>query len=217
MGQDTYNKWEQSCDNQTEQADGLCEGEDQVDIQKDDETGNEKQCKYEEEHKCSCENEGLPTVEELQEQLNKVISEKNEYLSLAQRLQADFDNYRKRNKSALAEAYESATVDTISAFLPVLDNLERALESASSSSSDDSIVKGIEMVTRQFVDVLKKLGVEEIEALGKTFDPQLHNAVMKTELEDGMEENTVVEVIQKGYKYKDRVIRYSMVKVAVSQ
>ena len=73
------------------------------------------------------------------------------------------------------------------------------------------------MVTKQFVDVLKKLGVEEIEAMGRTFDPQLHDAVMKTDAKDGIQENTIVEVIQKGYKYKDRVIRYSMVKVAVDQ
>ena len=186
-------------------------------MQQDNESCDGGQCGKNGEHTCSCNDKQQLTIEDLQEQLNKVNSEKEQYLSLAQRLQADFDNYRKRNKSALAEAHETATVDTISAFLPVLDNLERALESTSKSSSEDSIVKGIELVKNQFVDVLKKLGVEEIDALGKEFDPQLHNAVMRTEAKDGIEENTVVEVIQKGYKYKDRVIRYSMVKVAVSQ
>ncbi|MGI6189018.1 MAG: nucleotide exchange factor GrpE [Clostridiales bacterium] len=215
------NKWEQTGDNQTEQeqyADSH-DNECRKDLKQcnDNPLENAEPCENEDEHICSCDNEELYTAEDLQEQLNKAISEKNEYLTLAQRLQADFDNYRRRNKSALAEAYESAVVDAVSAFLPVLDNLERALESASNSSSEDSIYKGIEMVTKQFVDVLKKLGVEEIEAMGRTFDPQLHDAVMKTDAKDGIQENTIVEVIQKGYKYKDRVIRYSMVKVAVDQ
>jgi Molecular chaperone GrpE (heat shock protein) len=98
-----------------------------------------------------------------------------------------------------------------------LDNLERALDSAKESSSHEAIAKGVEMVVRQFKDVLNKLGVEEIEALGKSFDPELHEAVMRAECEEGVEDNTVVEVLQKGYKYKDRVIRHSMVKVAVKQ
>ena len=73
------------------------------------------------------------------------------------------------------------------------------------------------MVVRQFRDVLRKLGVEEIDALGKAFNPELHEAVMRAECEEGVEDNTVVEVFQKGYKYKDRIIRHSMVKVAVKQ
>lgn len=159
----------------------------------------------------------LPTVESLQQQLEKAMQERDEYLSLAQRIQADFDNYRRRNKNAIAEAYDAATADVVKAFLPVLDNLERALDSAKESSSHEAIAKGVEMVVRQFKDVLNKLGVEEIEALGKSFDPELHEAVMRAECEEGVEDNTVVEVLQKGYKYKDRVIRHSMVKVAVKQ
>ncbi len=166
---------------------------------------------------CVKDEQSLPTVESLQQQLEKAMQEKDEYLSLAQRIQADFDNYRKRNKNAIAEAYDAATADVVKTFLPVLDNLERALDSAKENSSYEAIAKGVEMVVRQFKDVLKKLGVEEIEALGKAFDPQLHEAVMRAECEEGVEDNTVVEVFQKGYKYKDRVIRHSMVKVAVKQ
>jgi molecular chaperone GrpE len=166
---------------------------------------------------CVRDEQPLPTVESLQQQLEKVMQERDEYLSLAQRIQADFDNYRKRNKNAIAEAYDAATADVVKSFLPVLDNLERALDSAKESSSHEAIAKGVEMVVRQFKDVLKKLGVEEIDALGKAFDPELHEAVMRAEAEEGVEDNTVVEVFQKGYKYKDRVIRHSMVKVAVKQ
>jgi len=166
---------------------------------------------------CVRDEQPLPTVESLQQQLEKVMQERDEYLSLAQRIQADFDNYRKRNKNAIAEAYDAATADVVKSFLPILDNLERALDSAKESSSHEAIAKGVEMVARQFKDVLKKLGVEEIDALGKAFDPELHEAVMRAEAEEGVEDNTVVEVFQKGYKYKDRVIRHSMVKVAVKQ
>ncbi|MCM8899839.1 nucleotide exchange factor GrpE [Caldicoprobacter algeriensis] len=166
---------------------------------------------------CVQDEQPIPTVESLQQQLEKVMQERDEYLSLAQRIQADFDNYRKRNKNAIAEAYDAATADVVKTFLPVLDNLERALDSAKGSSSHEAIAKGVEMVVRQFKDVLKKLGVEEIDALGKAFDPELHEAVMRAEAEEGVEDNTVVEVFQKGYKYKDRVIRHSMVKVAGKQ
>ncbi len=156
-------------------------------------------------------------VKELQEQLNQTIKERDEYLLLAQRAQADFDNYRRRNKTAIAEAFQTATMDTIEALLPVLDNLERALESAQGNSAEgtEAFIKGIEMVVKQFTDVLKNLGVEEIQALGEVFDPQFHNAVMKVETEEDLEENTIVEVLKKGYKYKDKVIRYSMVKVVM--
>lgn len=173
--------------------------------------------KQQQEEGCVENEQPLPTVESLQQQLEKAMQERDEYLSLAQRIQADFDNYRRRNKNAIAEAYDAATADVVKAFLPVLDNLERALDSAKESSSHEAIAKGVEMVVRQFKDVLNKLGVEEIEALGKSFDPELHEAVMRAECEEGVEDNTVVEVLQKGYKYKDRVIRHSMVKVAVKQ
>lgn len=163
------------------------------------------------------EEQPVPTVESLQQQLEKTMQERDEYLSLAQRIQADFDNYRKRNKNAIAEAYDAATVDVIKLFLPILDNLERALDAVKESSSHEAILKGVEMVVRQFNDVFKKLGVEEIDALGKPFDPGLHEAVMKAEVGEGVEDNTVIEVFQKGYKYKDKVIRHSMVKVAVKQ
>ena len=111
----------------------------------------------------------------------------------------------------MAESYEAATADTVEAFLPVLDNLDRAIESITAAGADESILKGIELVRRQFLDTLTKLNVEEIEAMGKPFDPELHNAVGQVEAEDGQEENTIAMVLQKGYRIGERVIRYSMV------
>ena len=181
------------------------------------EAGQAEEAGQQGEEGCGENKQPLPDVESLQQQLEKAIRERDEYLSLAQRIQADFDNYRKRNRNAIAEAYDMATADAVKTFLPVLDNLERALDSAKDGSSYEAIAKGVEMVVRQFRDVLRKLGVEEIDALGKAFNPELHEAVMRAECEEGVEDNTVVEVFQKGYKYKDRIIRHSMVKVAVKQ
>ncbi|HHU48167.1 MAG: nucleotide exchange factor GrpE [Caldicoprobacterales bacterium] len=163
-------------------------------------------------HQCDCKENS--ELENLKEQLAEAEAKQDEYLKAAQRLQADFENYKRRNRNALAESYETATADVVEAFLPVLDNLDRAIESISEAGADDSILKGIEMVRRQFLDTLAKLNVEEIEAMGKPFDPELHNAVGQVEAEDGQEENTVALVLQKGYRMGERVIRYSMVQVA---
>ena len=152
-------------------------------------------------------------VPELQKKLEETEGKRDEYLSLAQRVQADFDNYKRRNKNAIADSYHSATADVVEAFLPVLDNLERAMDSVPDSDAEVSVRKGVEMVKKQFLDTLSRLGVEEIEALGKPFDPTFHNAVGQVDGEEGQEENTVAEVLQKGYKMGDKVIRYSMVHV----
>lgn len=153
---------------------------------------------------------------EIMEELSKAREEREQYLSMAQRLQAEFDNFRKRNRAAVSEAYHEAKLETIKEFLPVLDNLDRALESSKDNDSDQvqAICKGVEMVIKQFTDILAKMGVEEIDALGQPFDPLYHDAVMQIEAEEDMEKNTVVEVLLKGYKSEDKVIRYSMVKVA---
>lgn len=155
-------------------------------------------------------------LSDLKDQLIKVQEERDQYLSMAQRLQAEFDNFRKRNRAAVSEAYQDATFETVESFLPVLDNLERALESSAKDESPQvqSICKGVEMVTKQFIDILGKMDIEEIDALGQPFDPAYHDAVMQEETEDEDQKNTVVEVLLKGYKTSDRVIRYSMVKVA---
>ncbi len=131
-------------------------------------------------------------------------ADKDKYL----RLLAEYDNFRKRSvKERLdADATAKAALEVIS----VIDNFERAM---AAECSDESYKKGVEMIYGQFTEVIKKLGVEEIEALGKEFDPNLHNAVSQVE-DESFGESTVSQVYQKGYKLGDKVIRCAMVVVA---
>ena len=126
------------------------------------------------------------------------------------RLMAEFDNYKKRSARERENIYTDVRVDTVTKFLPVFDNLERAMKT---ETADEAYKKGVEMTFNQLMDVFKKLGVEEIESVGKPFDPAVHNAVMHVEdAERG--ENEIVEEFQKGFRIGDKVIRFSMVKVA---
>lgn len=142
--------------------------------------------------------------------LRTAVAQRDEYLALAQRTQADFANFRRRNQSVSADSYDRGVRETLAEYLPVLDNLERAL--ASTEQDDDSpLVGGLKMVLRQFRSVGEKMGLEEISANpGEEFDPEMHNAVMRGE--EG-EPGTIIECFEKGYKVKDRVIRYASVKV----
>ncbi len=133
-------------------------------------------------------------------------AERDKYL----RLLAEYDNYRKRSTRERENIYSDALTDTVTKFLPVYDNLVRALEQ---STADEAYRKGVEMIMTQFNDILTKLGVTPIDALGQKFDPTLHNAVMHEEdAEKG--ENEIVQELQKGFKLGDKVIRFAMVKVA---
>lgn len=126
------------------------------------------------------------------------------------RLMAEFDNFKKRTQKEKEELGAFATADTIEKLLPVIDNLERAISSIEEKSTFSD---GVEMVYKQLIEILEKIGVDEIESVGKEFDPNLHNAVMHVEDEEaGL--NIIVEEFMKGYKFKEKVIRYSMVKVA---
>ncbi len=149
--------------------------------------------------------------------VRKELEDKNrkceEYLDKLQRTAAEFENFKRRSVKEKEALYIDAVSDVIGSFLPVIDNVERALQAISANSSAQSLKDGVEMVFKQFVDTLKNLGIEEIKALNETFDPMLHNAVMHVE-DDSLGHSVVVEEFQKGYKYKDKVIRYSMVKVA---
>jgi len=144
------------------------------------------------------------------EQLEAAEAKRDEYLNALIRERADFENYKKRNATAVAHAYANGAADAVEQFLPVLDNLERAIAAA---TEEDPLKKGVELVLRQMLDTLKTMNVAEIEAEGKAFDPNLHNAVMQAAAEEGEEEGMVKEVLQKGYKIGDRVLRHSMVKV----
>ena len=144
---------------------------------------------------------------EKMEQMAQMLAESNDkYLRLA----AEYDNYRKRTAKEKESLYSAAKADTIKPFLDVYDNL---LRGAAQYPEGDPNRQGLEMICKQFVEVLAKLGVTEIEALGKPFDPELHNAVMHVEDEE-IEESTVVEVFQKGFIMGDKVLRFPMVKVA---
>lgn len=135
----------------------------------------------------------------------KVQVEHDRYLRLA----AEYDNYRKRSARERESIYSDVRADTVTKFLPVYDNLVRALEQ---STADEAYRKGVEMIMTQFKDILGRLGVTEIESVGQTFDPALHNAVMHdTDEEKG--ENVIVQELQKGFKMGDKVIRFAMVKV----
>ena len=126
------------------------------------------------------------------------------------RICAEYDNYRRRSQKEKDNLYGDVKADTVTKFLPVYDNLERALKQG---TEDEAYRKGVEMIMAQFVSTLEKLGVTPIECLGEKFDPELHNAVMHVDDEE-KGENEIVEVFQKGFKLGDKVIRFAMVKVA---
>jgi molecular chaperone GrpE len=139
----------------------------------------------------------------------KIKEMENRYL----RLYADFENFRRRTRQEMEAAEKYRAQSLVSDLLPALDNFERALKIEAENEQAKSILQGMEMVYRSVLDALKKEGVEAIEAVGKPFDPHLHQAVMQVE-DSSYEPNTVVEEFQKGYKLKDRVIRPAMVKVS---
>ena len=144
---------------------------------------------------------------EQMEQLAKVLAEANDkYLRLA----AEYDNYRKRTAREKEHVYGDARADTVKPFLAVLDNLERGVQQF---EEGDPHRQGMELICKQFMEVLGQMGVTEIPALGQPFDPEKHNAVMHAE-DESVGENTVVEVFQKGFTLGDKVLRFAMVKVA---
>ncbi len=141
-----------------------------------------------------------PTAEEL------IAAEKDKYT----RLYAEYENYRKRSSKEREALYAQVKSDTVTGFLPVYDNLERALKTG---CTDEAFMKGIQMTMTQLEGVFEKLGIRPIEAVGQKFDARLHNAVMHVE-DENYGENEVVEEFQKGFTLGDKVIRFSMVKVA---
>lgn len=129
------------------------------------------------------------------------------------RQMAEFDNFRKRTEKEKAQMYEIGARDIVEKILPVVDNFERGLSAVKEEEKDQPFVQGMEMIYKQMMTTLSEAGVEVIAAVGEAFDPNLHNAVMHVEDEE-QGENIVVEEFQKGYKYRETVIRHSMVKVA---
>ena len=142
--------------------------------------------------------------------LEAAEKKRDEYLAMAQRAQADYQNFKRRNSATRTEAYDDGVRETIAAMLPVIDNLERAI--AAAESEDGALVSGVQMTLRQMMEALTRMGLEEVPALGEKFDPDIHNAVMRAPEGEG-EPGMVLEVFQKGYRVKDRMIRYAMVKI----
>lgn len=156
---------------------------------------------------------GEPTCEELAEQLKVQTAAAEDNFNRLLRLQADFENYKRRTLKEREDLLHYGTENLVCSLLPVLDNLERAIQS---QGGEEGLLKGVEMVCQQFQEALKSQGVSKICAVGEQFDPNLHQAVMRlpsTEHPD----NQIVEEFQTGYQLKDRVIRPSMVKVAVTE
>ncbi len=160
-----------------------------------------------------------PEAEEIKEETAEVVEEAAEvtidpilaalndkYL----RICAEYDNFRKRSQKEKEALYKDVKAETLKNFLPVYDNLLRAL---AQPTEDAAYAKGVEMIMAQFNTTMEKLGVEKIESLGQTFDPAFHNAVMHVDDEE-KGENEIVEVFQEGFKMGDKVIRFAMVKVA---
>ena len=144
-------------------------------------------------------------------ELQKKLEDSEEAVKAAEdkymRMMAEYDNFRKRSAKEREGVYADAYADCIANILPILDNLERA----SKSDNLEAVKKGLEMTAKAFDDALSKMGISEIET--KTFDPNLHNAVMHVE-DEAFGESEIVEVFQKGYAKGDKVLRYAMVKVA---
>lgn len=152
-----------------------------------------------------------PTQEQWAEALKKTVEERDGLKDSYLRLQAEFANFKRRNATVRSDAFEDGTREAIAAVLPAIDNMELALKAAENAGETGAMYDGVKLTLKTLTDSLAKLGLSEVPALGEIFDPELHNAVMK---EPGGTENQICEVFQKGYKVKDKMIRYAMVKVS---
>ncbi len=150
-------------------------------------------------------------AKELELELERVRTERDSYLDRLARQQAEFENFRKRSQREQQEFREYAISDALRSLLPILDSMDRALKIEAADTSQ--FRAGIELIDRQFHDALARLGVEPIEAQGKAFDPNVHQAVEMVESNE-VEDHHVLEELQRGYKIKDRLLRPSMVRVA---
>lgn len=178
---------------------------------------NKKECDCEKKHDCECE-KNLDSEAEKKCKCAHHDEDKNSsnesngkskeefYLDLAQRLQAEFENFRKRTHFEMIKAKEDGQVSVIEAFLPALDTFKLAEKSI----SDDKVLEGVKMIELSILEALKKLEVEKIEAIGKKYDPNLHTAIAVACVGD-KDNDIILDEYQAGYKFKDRVIRYSKV------
>ena len=148
---------------------------------------------------------------QMEAELENLKAEKATYLDRLARLQAEFDNYRKRAAKEQQDFRDYALADALKQVLPILDSLDRALKTENASTDD--FRAGVDLIDRQFHDVLSRLGVEPIQAAGQPFDPNMHQAIQMVDTDD-VADNHVVDELQRGYKIKDRLLRPAMVRVA---
>jgi len=166
-------------------------------------------CKHENDSDCNCEDECDCEVcqksEEETESENELVST---YLNMAQRLQADFENYRKQTEIKLIQTFTRGQTSVIEAFLPCLDTFKKAKQSI----ADPTVLQGIEMIERQIISTLKEQGVEKINCVGEKYDPHYHNAIAVMH-NDEYEDDIILEEYEAGYTFKGQVLRYSKVVV----
>lgn len=155
--------------------------------------------------KKGCSRREAETLREEAKKLQKTLDDEKERYT---RMYAEYENFRRRSQKERESAYADATADVLSQIVPMVDNLERAVQ----SGTGDKVLDGVNMILTQFSETLTKLGVEPYGAAGDTFDPALHHAIMHEE-DAEQPENTVTDVFQKGYRKGDRIIRFAMVKV----
>lgn len=170
----------------------------------------EKECVCEEKENCTqeekCEKNESTQADDAEKKYNEL---EERYLRLA----AEYKNFQSRSAREKSELYAASVADTVEKLLPVLDSVERAQKMMAENEVQKEVSEGIDLIAKMANEVFEKIGVEPIEAVGKEFDANVHNAVMHID-DESYGENEVVEEFMKGYKFKDKVIRYSMVKVA---
>lgn len=141
----------------------------------------------------------------------ELIKQRDEYLGMAQRLQAEFENYKRRNATLRTDAFCEGKAQCIEALLPVLDDLERALSAAEDAS--DALAQGVRLVVKNMLAILETMDVTPIQAVGEDFDPQLHEAILQQPVEDAAQKGKVITEVRRGYRMQDKVLRYAMVVV----
>ncbi|MDO4546931.1 MAG: nucleotide exchange factor GrpE [Clostridia bacterium] len=159
-----------------------------------------------------CQREQVADLEQWQTALETAVKQRDEYLDMARRAQADFQNFKRRNAQTRTDAYDEGVRDTLTAILPVIDNLDRAVAAGAENADARALLEGVELTRRILSEAVQRMGLVEIKAVGEDFDPNKHNAVMRCE--EG-EPGKVLEEFEKGYEARGRVLRYSTVKVSV--
>lgn len=188
---------------------GKAEAAEEADAIKEEDEASEN-IQNEEAEKDPSEKKGFFRKKEKKDKKDEKIEELTDRLK---RQMAEFDNFRKRTEKEKSSMYEIGAKSVIEKILPVVDNFERGLAAVPEEQKEDPFVQGMDKIYKQILTTLEEIGVKPIEAVGQEFDPNFHNAVMHVE-DENFGENIVAEEFQKGYMYRDSVVRHSMVKVA---